>query len=187
MALLRSSLIPTNEQTITMDPWLRDVIEGRHGFISPNILFNVAGQNELDRNLWAPYEALIARIQLDLFTEEEAQEYLGSRGIGDSHLIGNIIDLSGRLPLLLATLATAPVESTTTDPTDTAVKRFLKWVEEPHKRQGALHASVPRFINRDVMSLIVTPQRADEIFEWLCHYAVYYASRRSMGVPCRSS
>lgn len=152
-----------------LDTWLRDILEGRYGTVSPNVLFIIGGQHELDRNQWAPYEALVGRFSLELFTEDETREYLRQKGIIDKDLVDVILHLSGRLPLLVATLAAEPPssEDMISDPTETAVKRFFKWVDEPKKRQIALDCSLPRYFNRDVVAAIAKSSDSDSLFDWL--------------------
>jgi tetratricopeptide (TPR) repeat protein len=151
-----------------LDEWLRDTFEGRHGSVAPNIVIVIAGQHELDKNLWAPYEGLVARLELELFTEGEAKEYLGRRGINDESAVRLILELSGRLPLLVAILGTgAPIGSHIAEPTDTAVKRFLKWVDEPEKRRVALDCSLLRHFNRDILSVVAENPNSSELFDWL--------------------
>jgi tetratricopeptide (TPR) repeat protein len=152
-----------------LDAWLRDIFEGRHGSVFPNVLFTIGGQYELDRNQWAPYEALVGRVSLELFTETETREYLTHKEITDEEIVKDILHLSGRLPLLVATLAaeTPRTSESLADPTETAVKRFFKWVEEPERRQIALDCSLTRHFNRDVVSTITNEANSSDLFDWL--------------------
>ncbi len=115
-----------------LDNWLREILEGRYGEVPLNILVIIAGRQELDKNHWAPYEGLMIRFPLEPFTEEEAQQYLARKGITNSRVIEVILGLSGRLPLLVATLAAeSPNDpSQVGDPSGTAVERFLKWIDD---------------------------------------------------------
>jgi tetratricopeptide (TPR) repeat protein len=80
-----------------------------------------------------------------------------------------ILSLSGRLPLLVATLAAESPDDPEKvgDPSGKAVERFLKWVEDPKQRQVALDAALPRRLNRDVLAVIVDEEEADALFAWL--------------------
>ena len=69
-----------------LDSWLLDIFDGRYGDIPANILFIIAGRQELDKNHWANYEGLIARFPLEPFTAEEAREYLARKGITDDQV-----------------------------------------------------------------------------------------------------
>jgi hypothetical protein len=160
----------TFERTSTfIDGWLRNILEGEYGPAPANILFIIAGQNELDRNNWAPYEGLIARFSLDVFEEKEALDYLTRKGIEDEKIVRVILDLSGRLPLLIATLAREIPKTTNqvTDPSETAVQRFLKWVEDSTKRNLALNAALPRKLNEDIISIIIDDGEPRDLFSWL--------------------
>ena len=152
-----------------LDPWLRDVLEGRYGEISPNILLVIAGRHPLDRNRWSPYEGLMARLPLEPFSEEEAREYLRRKGITDERVVDVILRLSGRLPLLVATLAQESPRNPKEvgDPSGEAVERFLKWVGDPKRRRVALDAALPRRLNKDVLAVIVDREDVDDLFAWL--------------------
>ncbi|MEQ9624300.1 tetratricopeptide repeat protein [Coleofasciculus chthonoplastes] len=152
-----------------IDGWLCDILEGRYGEVPLNILIVIAGRQELDKNRWAAYEGLIVRLPLEPFTEQEAQSYLVRKGITNRQVIELILQLSERLPLLVATLAAEnPHEpSQVDDPSGTAVERFLKWVDEPKRRQVALDAAIPRYLNRDVLAKLWEEEEADALFNWL--------------------
>ncbi|MEH1859789.1 MAG: tetratricopeptide repeat protein [Nostoc sp.] len=152
-----------------LDNWLREILEGRHGEVSLNILIAIAGRQELDKNHWAPYEGLIVRFPLEPFTEEEAQQYLTRKGITNSRVIEVILRLSGNLPLLVGMLADAHPNdpNQVVEPSSSAVERFLKWVDDPKRRQVALDAAIPRCLNRDVIAKLRGEKEADELFTWL--------------------
>ncbi|MFD0429485.1 hypothetical protein ACFQ60_22705 [Streptomyces zhihengii] len=61
------------------------------------------------------------------FTEAEARELLAARGIVDEAVVRDVLRLSGRLPVLLTTLAANPATAAgaVDDPSATAVERFL--------------------------------------------------------------
>jgi hypothetical protein len=80
-------------------------INGHYGDLPPNIVLAIAGQGELDKNKWKDYEGMLCRFSLNPFTEEEALKYLLLRGIVSEDVIQVILNLSKRLPLLVATLA----------------------------------------------------------------------------------
>ncbi|WP_242057906.1 MULTISPECIES: tetratricopeptide repeat protein [Nostoc] len=152
-----------------LDNWLREILEGRHGEVSLNILITIAGRHELDKNHWTPYEGLIVRFPLEPFTEEEAQQYLTRKGITNSQVVETILHLSGNLPLLVGMLADAHPNDPNQvfEPSSSAVERFLKWVDDPKRRQVALDAAIPRCLNRDVIAKLRGEQEADELFTWL--------------------
>ncbi|MBO3460154.1 tetratricopeptide repeat protein [Aetokthonos hydrillicola Thurmond2011] len=152
-----------------LDDWLRDLLEGRYGSMPENIVVAIAGRYALERNYWAPYESLIIRLPLEPFTEAEARDFLSRKGVKNAQVIEAILRLSGQLPLLLATLAAGTPDDPTavTDPTDTAVERFLLWVEEPQRRQLALDAALPRYLNQDVLAAMVGSDQAESLFDWL--------------------
>ncbi|MBD2342428.1 tetratricopeptide repeat protein, partial [Calothrix sp. FACHB-156] len=152
-----------------LDSWLREILDGRHGEVPLNILIIIAGRQELDKNHWALYEGLIVRFPLEPFTEAEAQQYLTRKGITNSRVIEVILRLSGNLPLLVATLAaeTPSDPNQVGDPSGTAVERFLKWIDDPKRRQLAVDAALPLSLNRDVLAKLRGEEEADSLFSWL--------------------
>lgn len=163
-------LFDTYEQTDEfLDLWLREVIEGKYGDVPPNIVITIAGREALDDNHWAAYDGLIARFPLEPFTEEEAKQYLHRKGVTNAKVVDVILQLSGRLPLLIATLAVGSPDSPDQvgEPSDTAVERFLKWVEDPKQRQIALDAALPRRFNRDIITQLAGAADAEALFNWL--------------------
>lgn len=152
-----------------LDRWLLDILQGCYGEVGASILFVIAGCQELDPNRWANYEGLIARLPLKGFTEEEAQQYLKCKNITNSQLINVILRLSGGLPLLMATLTVGtPNElGKVDDSSNTALEQFLKWLDEPKRRQIVLHAAIPQFFNRDILFQLLGEEGTEELFDWL--------------------
>jgi tetratricopeptide (TPR) repeat protein len=160
----------TYEQTDEfLDSWLRDVLDGKYGDVPPNIVITIAGRHALVDNHWATYDGVIARFPLEPFTEDEAKQYLHRKGITNPKVVDVILQLSGRLPLLIATLAAGSPDhpEQVGEPSDTAVERFLKWVEDPKQRQIALSAALPRKFNRDIIAQLASEDDAEALFSWL--------------------
>ncbi|WP_404869629.1 tetratricopeptide repeat protein [Kitasatospora griseola] len=176
----------TYERTGPMlDTWLRDVlVSDRYGELPANVLVVLAGQGRLDTQCWGDWLDLVADLPLDVFTETEARQLLAAKGVTDEHVIEVVLRLSGRLPLLVSTLAeshpTAPAE--VGDPSGTAVERFLKWETRPERRAAALACALPQELDEDVYRAAVADEDARELFGWLrsmpfvidragrCHY-----------------
>ena len=152
-----------------LDGWLLDIFDGRYGNIPANILFIVAGRQELDKNHWANCEGLIARFPLEPFTEDEAREYLKQKGISDEQVIKVILELSGCFPLLVATLAAEVPEDPIQigDSSGTAVERFLKWVDDDKRKEVALDAAIPLCINEDILVQLQGEEEGKALFNWL--------------------
>ena len=152
-----------------LDSWLLDIFDGRYGNIPANILFIVAGRQELDKNHWANCEGLIARFPLEPFTEDEAREYLKQKGISDEQVIKVILELSGCFPLLVATLAAEVPEDPIQigDSSGTAVERFLKWVDDDKRKEVALDAAIPLCINEDILVQLQGEEEGKALFNWL--------------------
>jgi len=161
----------TYEETyLYLDEWLRHLLEGQYGDAPENLLFVIAGREPLNPNAWSDYGDFIATIPLEAFSELEAKTYLEQKGITDEAVVDSILGLSGRLPVLLATLAEAAKNATVdlTDPCATAVERFLKWIDDPVQRDLALYAALPRKLNQDIIQCLL-PEGADAkaLFQWL--------------------
>jgi tetratricopeptide (TPR) repeat protein len=152
-----------------LETWLLELLEQGYGEVPANIVLTISGREELDPNNWSPYDGILARLPLEPFTEDETVEYLLRKGIKDDRVIDVIARLSGRLPLLVATLAAeSPADPQHVgDPSGPAVERFLKWVEDPKRRQVALDASLPRKLNLDVLRILTSDEDSDSFFEWL--------------------
>jgi tetratricopeptide (TPR) repeat protein len=152
-----------------LDAWLRDLLGGSYGPLPDTTQLAIAGRDELDRNLWIEYESVVARLSLAPFTEEEARDFLTRKGITDQRVIEVILRLSGRLPLLVATLAAEHPDDPAKvgDPSGTAVERFLIWTEDPTLRRAAVDAALARWFNRDIIALLVEEKQVDQVFEWL--------------------
>ncbi|MGR6973542.1 tetratricopeptide repeat protein [Streptomyces cynarae] len=167
-----------------LDVWLRDTLTSeRYGELPANVLVVLAGQNRLDTRTWADCLDLVTDLPLEVFTEAEARRFLTSKGITDGRTVEVILRLSGRLPVLLSTLAeTRPASAEEVgDPSGTAVERFLKWETDPGRRAAALACALPQELDEDIYGVSVGDDAAGQ-FDWLrslpfvtdrggrCHY-----------------
>ncbi|WP_063856602.1 ATP-binding protein [Kitasatospora griseola] len=168
-----------------LDTWLRDVlVSDRYGELPANVLVVLAGQGRLDTQCWGDWLDLVADLPLDVFTETEARQLLAAKGVTDEHVIEVVLRLSGRLPLLVSTLAESHPRAAAEvgDPSGTAVERFLKWEARPERRAAALACALPQELDEDVYRAAVADEEARELFGWLrsmpfvidragrCHY-----------------
>jgi tetratricopeptide (TPR) repeat protein len=154
-----------------LDQWLRDLYAGRYGDLPGTLITTISGQDPLNPNLWGEYLPVIADVPLEPFSEAEARQFLASKHITDEATLQVILTLSGRLPMWLATLAEVrPADAADIgDPAGDAVERFLKWEEDPARRNIAVSAALPRMLNQDVLAAITAPDHAaGELFSWLC-------------------
>ncbi|WP_445284020.1 tetratricopeptide repeat protein [Streptomyces sp. DSM 118148] len=155
----------TFEQTApVLDAWLRDLlVEGDYGSLPLNVLVVLSGQGRLDARCWGDCLGLITEVPLDVFTEDEARQLLAAKGITDERLVEVILEVSGRLPVLVDTLAQArPGDpGAIGDPADTAVERFLKWIAEPAERAAVLSCALPLQLNEDIYRAAVGDPEAN--------------------------
>lgn len=151
----------------SLDGWLRELIEGRYGDLTSNIVFTIAGQKDLE--LWTNFSSLIARFPLDVFTESEAREYLTRKGVINEQIVESILRVSGCLPLLVAMLAAqSPADpKEVADQSSSAIEWFLKGIDDSSRRNAAVNAALPRFIDRDLLGLVIEEGNEDELFDWL--------------------
>jgi tetratricopeptide (TPR) repeat protein len=160
----------TYERTGPMlDVWLRDIlVSDRYGHLPANVLVVLAGQSGLDPQTWGDWLDLVTDLPLDVFTETEARQLLGPKGITDEKVIQVILELSARLPVLVSTLAqTRPTSvADVGDPSGTAVERFLKWETNAARRAAALACALPQELDEDIYRAIVEEEAGEE-FSWL--------------------
>ncbi len=162
--------IDTYERTgLLLDQWLRDLYAGRHGDLPGTLVTTISGQLPLDPNAWSDYLPVIADVPLEPFSDAEARQFLASKNITDEQMTEVILNLSGRLPLWLATLASShPADAAGVgDPAGEAVERFLKWENDPARRAIAVSAALPRALNQDVLTALAPGDQAAGLFAWL--------------------
>jgi tetratricopeptide (TPR) repeat protein len=163
----------TYEQTgLVLDGWLRSALDGAYGDLPEDMVIAIAGRRPLAVSGWASYLGIIADVPLEPFTTTEARQFLAERGINDDRVVKVILSVSGRLPLLLATLAeNQPGDPDLVgDPSGDAVERFLKWELDPARRALAVAAALPRVINEDVLAVLLADGDGLErgrLFAWL--------------------
>jgi len=75
-----------------------------------------------------------------------------------------ILELSGKLPVLMSWLAAVERNETETSiPTHDIVERFLRWVTEPALKQVALLAAIPHSFNAEILKLLL--EKHDKAFD----------------------
>ncbi|MBX5449936.1 MAG: tetratricopeptide repeat protein, partial [Thermogemmatispora sp.] len=141
---------------------------------SGRIRLVLAGREPLDRE-WGILRGVTHVIHLDVFTPEEAEAFLDLYHVRDPLRRQEIIEVSGRLPVLMSWLA-APREtggSYTVLPASDMVERFLRWVTDPALREAALLGALPRVLNRDVLAYLLRcalgeqAPHVERVFDWL--------------------
>jgi hypothetical protein len=139
-----------------------------HGALPLNVQVVLSGQGRLDARCWADSLDLIHEVPLDIFTEDDARALLARRGVTDERVVEGILRLSGRLPVLLDTLAQARPQDPDDvgDPSGTAVDRFLKWITESHRQEAALACALPLQLNEDLYRA-AAPEPAADDYPWL--------------------
>ncbi|MEU6820439.1 tetratricopeptide repeat protein [Streptomyces atriruber] len=154
-------LFDTYERTAPfLDRWLHDVMTtDRYGELPANAVVVTAGQRPLDPVRWDGAADFTAELPLHPFTETEARGLLAAKGVTDEPVIAEVLRLSGRLPVLVSTLAetgpTAPDD--VGDPSATAVERFLKAEQDPVRRAAALDCALPRRLDEEIVRAAVDP------------------------------
>jgi len=151
-----------------LDKWLLNLLTGTYGSLPAAITLVIAGRNELDRNSWSHFESAIIRLELEPLTKIETTDLLGKKGVTDERAVDAIARLSHGLPLLVATLSVGtPIDPVVIEEgTDTAVERFLKWIDQPERRNLVLTCALPRLLNVDIMAAIQTGDSAANL-DWL--------------------
>ncbi|MFD3504204.1 tetratricopeptide repeat protein [Streptomyces sp. NPDC058676] len=152
-----------------LDEWLRDIAFGEvHGALPANVQIVLSGQGRLNARSWGDWLDLVTEVPLEVFTEEEARALLALRGVTDERVVEVVLRLSGRLPVLVHTLAQARPNSAQTvdDPSGTAVERFLKWEMDPSRRAAALALSLPLQFDEDIYRAVAPPEAAEQ-YSWV--------------------
>jgi tetratricopeptide (TPR) repeat protein len=140
---------------------------------SLNVRVVIAGRDQPGAK-WDALRAAMLTIRLDVFKEQEAEMFLDVYGITSLKRRQEILELSGKLPVLMSWLAAAEShaeEADVTIPSHDVVDRFLRWVTDSQLRQVALVGAIPRTFNADILSLLLKSQNqtVDEqrAFDWL--------------------
>ncbi|MFC9602500.1 tetratricopeptide repeat protein, partial [Streptomyces niveus] len=152
-----------------LDAWLRSIIFTEdHGTLPVNVQIVLAGRSHLDLRVWGDHLGQVTEVGLDVFTEDEARTLLATHGVTGEENIELVLRLSGRLPLLVDMLArSGPGTSVSvTDPSETAVERFLKWEPDPERREAAQACALPLQLDEDIYQLAVPGSAADG-YPWL--------------------
>jgi hypothetical protein len=112
------------------------VLDGDYGDLPESLVLTIAGRHPLNPGDWADYAPVLADVPIVPFTEAEARQLLTAKGVTDERVIEVILTVSGRLPLLVATLAgNQPTDpGQVGDPSGDAVERFLKWEPDDERR-----------------------------------------------------
>ncbi|WP_315904305.1 tetratricopeptide repeat protein [Streptomyces sp. ASQP_92] len=152
-----------------LDDWLRDLVTtDRYGGLPANTVLTLSGQGRPDPLHWPAAADYAADLPLEPFTEDEARQLLAAQGVVEEEVVRDVLRLSGRLPVLVSTLAGSrpATPADIGDPSATAVERFLKWEPDPVRRSAALEGALPRRLDEDVFRAAVTGDAAG-LFDWL--------------------
>ncbi len=138
---------------------------------SQHIRFVIAGRNEPGVQ-WGALSPITRTIRLDVLTEPEAEKFLNVYGVTHPRRRAEILESSGRLPVIMSWLAAAEGnEPDISLPTHNIVERFLRWVDDPQLRQVALVGALPLTFNVDTLKLLLDhqdqPINEQRAFDWL--------------------
>ncbi|WP_328725531.1 tetratricopeptide repeat protein [Streptomyces sp. NBC_00259] len=141
-----------------LDTWLRDLMTSdRYGALPAHVVITLAGQGRLDPRCWADCADFVCDLPLAPFTESEARTLLTAKGVVDERVVQDVLRLSGRLPVLVSTLAENPPTDPddAADPSVTAVEGFLRGEHDEVRRAAALACALPRRLDEDVFRVAV--------------------------------
>ncbi|MGW8847768.1 tetratricopeptide repeat protein [Streptomyces xiamenensis] len=153
-----------------LDRWLCDLVWGeRYGELPLKVLVVMSGQGRLTPAVWGEMTPFMEEVVLDSFTEEEARDLLARKGVTDEDIVTTVLHLSGRLPVLVDMLAShQPADpGAVIDPAETAVERFLKWEDDPTRRQAILDCALPQEVDADIYRALANPDAAAGTVNWL--------------------
>ncbi|WP_328980487.1 tetratricopeptide repeat protein [Streptomyces canus] len=152
-----------------LNEWVCDVLVGdEYGELPANVLAVLSGQDRLDTRCWGDHLDLVADIPLEVFTENEARQLLTARGVTSEEVIQVVLHLTGRLPVLVDTLAQNRPQGVgeVDDPSDSAVERFLKWITDPRLRDISRVCALPLQLDEDIYRTLAPASAADQ-YNWL--------------------
>jgi len=152
---------------VFLDDWLREFLLNLDDNLINNLIFVIAGREELDRSDWSSYKEVINRMQLKPFRKDEVKQYLEKKSIYDAQNVDEIFRISNGLPFWVVNLSPEnPSDSIISN--NTVVEYFLKRINDPKKEKIALEASLSPLINQDIIAVILDDKEsADELFNWL--------------------
>lgn len=132
----------------------------------------LSGQGRLDARSWGNRLALVSEVPLEVFTDEEARALSALRSVADERVVEAVLRLSGRLPVLVHTLAQARPGSgrTVGNPSRTAVKRFPERETHPARRAAAPALALPLQSDEDVHRAVAPPEAAEQ-YAWASRLA----------------
>lgn len=152
-----------------LQEWLLRLPEYRP---STRIRVAIASRSDLGAS-WDSLRGVTLSIRLDAFSPREAEQFLNIHGILDATRRREILEYSGRLPVIMSWLA-APGNQNVgpLQPAQNIVEHFLQWVAEPTLREVALRAALPRTLNLDILAVLLQNRDAvliesRQAFTWL--------------------
>lgn len=121
---------------------------------------------------WDALRIVTMVVCLDVFTPQEAEAFLDVYEIKSVKRRTEILECSGRLPVIMSWLAVPEGnELDTSLPTQNIVERFLRWINEPALREIALSGAMPRIFNADILTFLLEKREQatgeNSAFDWL--------------------
>ena len=147
-----------------LEGWMIDLLDGEFGALGGNLLIVIAGREPLGQR-WTRFRKAIREIELPVFTEDEARDYLRRHDLKNEAQVAHWLQLTNRLPALLALLVSAPGDAATTMP-DHVAEEFLRRLS-PEQREAALVASVPHTFDDDILACLMGAEVAGPALAWL--------------------
>jgi tetratricopeptide (TPR) repeat protein len=157
-----------------LESWLHKLLTQGFGELGIGISIVISGRHEV-QYAWSDLAQWILRVPLGPFSCEEASEFLISRNVTDTVTTKSVMDASKQVPVLMELLVSNLPEypQQQRDMTGEAIDRFLQWVDDPDLRHAVLLGAVPRRLNQDIFTTLVTEAKAAKIdegqrsFQWL--------------------
>lgn len=155
---------------VFLDDWLRGVLEGRFGELPASTILCIAGRERLDDDRWRDFEPVIARVPLEPFSDEEARLFLARKGITDEHLVGRVLQLTGRLPMLVATAVlngADHLDRLTGGTGGSSIAWLLDAQADSARRELLLDAALPRRLDSDLLAYLTGRSASSPVIDWL--------------------
>ena len=144
-------------------PWLIEIMdnENRYGGISTRIITVFSGLDDISSIDFAPYEELLERIHIQPFNSEEMESFFAKKGITKESNKRVIEQVTGNLPLLLASFSSAYINNIDSLGGSNPVEIMIANAQDEELEKLALILSIPRYFNKDIISLFSDDEHLD--------------------------
>jgi tetratricopeptide (TPR) repeat protein len=145
-----------------LDGWLRRLLGQEYGRLPAHLFVVIAGQRPLSLTDWSRFAGLLERSALGDLSVDERAQYLSRTG-RDAMARRLVSQLPGLPAAFVASTSREQLGEVGGDMADSLLS-----VAVPSHRELLLEASLPRFLNKDILGVLGRPRDSvGEEWEWL--------------------